>query len=657
MVGKGDEVRVKALGTVAEADARVALGRLVQSPAFRNAPQLSAFLSYIVSRTLDGHAHEIKGYTIAVEALGRPADFDPVADPIVRVEAGRLRRAIESYYAADGAHDHVRIVVERGSYVPNFVVHHDMAGKSGAGKSGEGVSGAGVSGVPELAALTEDVRTRPVGVFPLPAGVLSLPDALSPVLHSQVASTIDADIPAGADRVHPHVEGHAASVALPARPAPAMPSRWPAKAAAAVLVLVGLGLFVWWARPMAATFARLSGAETSVETSAAKALPTISVVALPSNNPLIDDVSRQFSESLTDALARFDEFVILDSAARPQGAASYDNPSSYRLEHRGQISGTSVTAVMRLIHVVSGRIVWTTNLDQDASIISEVREVRELARRVVVRLAQPYGVIHGDLRTQNLVGTQMFCVVKTYDYWNEPTEKRHADVRSCLEAVVKSDPLFHPAWALLSMIHLDEYRIGYNPREGTALDRARYSAQKAVSLSPESARALQALMAVQTVSGETEAAIRTGFAAVRRNPYDTDILADLGARLTQAGRAREGRPLLLRAADLNMARPAWHDFYLYLSARETGDIAGAKAALRSLELIDAPLALLGRALAASDAGKPDYATVAMRKLSDISPVFGRDAGEFLDRAFFAPDVRAMLIEALNKGGLATLRKG
>ena len=625
MVGKGIEERVKALGTVAEADAWAALEKLVQGTTFRNAPQLSAFLSYIVARTLDGHAHEIKGYTIAVEALGRPADFDPVADPIVRVEAGRLRRAIEGYYATDGARDPVRIAVERGSYVPRFIDLHEVSGLPGTQAPGTSAA------LPARAVPATNERAVPAT------------DARAPSANGQVASAAGPDFPT-------------AAVPTPSL-AHGTPSRWSGRAGAAALLLLGLSVAVWWFRPLGATFARLSGADVSVETSASKALPTISVVALPSNNPLIDEVSRQFSESLTDALARFDEFVILDSAAQPKDAVQPGSVSSYRLEHRGQISGTSVTAVMRLVHVGSGRIVWTTNLDQDVSIISEVREVRELARRVVVRLAQPYGVIHGDLRSQNLAGTQMFCIVKTYDYWNEPTEKRHADVRGCLEAVVKADPLFHPAWALLSMIHLDEYRIGYNPREGTALDRARFAAQRAVSLSPESARALQALMAVQTVSGETEAAIRTGFAAVRRNPYDTDILADLGARLTQAGRAREGRPLLVRAADLNMARPAWHDFYLYLSAREIGDTAGANAALRSLELIEAPLALLGRALAASDAGKPHHATLAMRKLSDISPVFGRDAGEFLDRAFFAPDVRAMLIEALNKGGLATLRKG
>jgi hypothetical protein len=90
------------LGDIAEAEARAALALLVESPAFRTAPQLAAFLGYVVNTALAGRPGEIKGYTIAVEALGRPGDFDPVVDPIVRVEAGRLRRAPDAYYDGEG---------------------------------------------------------------------------------------------------------------------------------------------------------------------------------------------------------------------------------------------------------------------------------------------------------------------------------------------------------------------------------------------------------------------------------------------------------------------------------------------------------------------------------------------------------------------------
>src|ERR1044072_8595836 len=62
----------------------------------------------------------IKGYTIAVEALGRAENFDPQADPIVRVEAMRLRRALTRYYENGGKHDPVVIALPLGNYVPMF---------------------------------------------------------------------------------------------------------------------------------------------------------------------------------------------------------------------------------------------------------------------------------------------------------------------------------------------------------------------------------------------------------------------------------------------------------------------------------------------------------------------------------------------------------
>ncbi len=100
--------------------ARDALARVMSSDAFRGAPQLASFLAYIVDLTLEGRSGEIKGYTIATQALGRDADFDPQTDPIVRVEAMRLRRALEAYYAEAGAADPLRITIPRGTYIPAF---------------------------------------------------------------------------------------------------------------------------------------------------------------------------------------------------------------------------------------------------------------------------------------------------------------------------------------------------------------------------------------------------------------------------------------------------------------------------------------------------------------------------------------------------------
>jgi hypothetical protein len=101
-------------------EVHAALNRVIASEALRGSPQLIAFLGFVVEATLRGEGHLIKAYTIGVEALGRGKDFDPNTDPIVRVEAGRLRRALERYYAGVGETDPILIHIPRGHYVAEF---------------------------------------------------------------------------------------------------------------------------------------------------------------------------------------------------------------------------------------------------------------------------------------------------------------------------------------------------------------------------------------------------------------------------------------------------------------------------------------------------------------------------------------------------------
>lgn len=103
-----------------EAEIRAALNRIVASTALGGSPKLKDFLRYVVERALAGDGARIKGYTVAVEALGRGPDFDPQTDPIVRVEASRLRHLLDAFYAGECAHEQVVIELPRGGYVPNF---------------------------------------------------------------------------------------------------------------------------------------------------------------------------------------------------------------------------------------------------------------------------------------------------------------------------------------------------------------------------------------------------------------------------------------------------------------------------------------------------------------------------------------------------------
>src|ERR1043166_8978691 len=99
---------------------RAALQRMIVSDVFSRSPQLGAFLRFVVEAVLHGKADRIKAYTIGVAVLRRDTKFDPQLDPIVRVEATRLRRAIERYYTGPGASDAVMIALPRGGYVPRI---------------------------------------------------------------------------------------------------------------------------------------------------------------------------------------------------------------------------------------------------------------------------------------------------------------------------------------------------------------------------------------------------------------------------------------------------------------------------------------------------------------------------------------------------------
>ncbi len=99
---------------------RAQLRRVLDSPDFDATDRDRRFLAYVVEEALAGRADRIKAYSIATEVFGRDASFDPQTDPIVRVEAGHLRRALDRYYLGAGRDDPLAIGVPKGSYAPSF---------------------------------------------------------------------------------------------------------------------------------------------------------------------------------------------------------------------------------------------------------------------------------------------------------------------------------------------------------------------------------------------------------------------------------------------------------------------------------------------------------------------------------------------------------
>ena len=103
------------------------LDRILESPFFRSSARSKQFLEYVVKHHLDGHPELLKERTIGTEVFQRPPGYATGEDPVVRVQAGEVRRRLEQYYQADPGDSQVRIELPLGSYSPVFLWHTSAA--------------------------------------------------------------------------------------------------------------------------------------------------------------------------------------------------------------------------------------------------------------------------------------------------------------------------------------------------------------------------------------------------------------------------------------------------------------------------------------------------------------------------------------------------
>jgi TolB-like protein len=97
---------------------RAEVNRVVASKGFARAVRLAGFLRFVVEQSLEGRAGELKETSIGVEVFGRPPDYDPKQDSVVRTEAGKLRTRLAEYYGGEGAGDPIVIELPKGGYAP-----------------------------------------------------------------------------------------------------------------------------------------------------------------------------------------------------------------------------------------------------------------------------------------------------------------------------------------------------------------------------------------------------------------------------------------------------------------------------------------------------------------------------------------------------------
>ena len=197
-----------------------------------------------------------------------------------------------------------------------------------------------------------------------------------------------------------------------------------------------------------------------------------------------------------------------------------------------------------------------------------------------------------------------------------------------------------------------------HPGEPAPLDRALAYAQRAVELRPQSARSQEALMVVWFARGETALAFAAAEKAMTLNPYDTNVVADYGARLMASGQIERGVAMLEQAVAYTVVRPAWFDSYLFLGTYLAGDLAAAAEHASMVQNDDLPLGFIARAVAANMSGDRDKARRAIEGLVALNSLWLVDPRRQIGKFFPSADIQDRLLHDLEAAGLgATSSRG
>lgn len=109
----------EAIAVIPAAEVQAALELMLASGLFNNAPRMSRLLRFLIDKAIAGAVRDTNEYAIGIEVFDRdPSVYSASEDPIVRVQIGRLREKLKSYYASRGADSDLEISIPIGSYMP-----------------------------------------------------------------------------------------------------------------------------------------------------------------------------------------------------------------------------------------------------------------------------------------------------------------------------------------------------------------------------------------------------------------------------------------------------------------------------------------------------------------------------------------------------------
>lgn len=416
-----------------DSQVREELQRIVESARFATAGRLPLLLRHLVEAALAGENERLKESVLGIEFFQRGNDFDPRLDPIVRVEARRLRARLEEYYSGEGASHPVKIEIPRGAYVPVFREADAAPVEAGPALEME----PGNEGAP-----VERPIAREAGP---PAAVPASADAVITVKRSRI---------------------------------------W---LAVAVISLLAVAAIWFWSRKQWAD----SGQSHSVAV-----LPFANLTGDASNDYVGDGMTEELIDALSrlkglQVTSRGVAFQYKGKSMDPRELGRLLNVHDV-LEGSVRQAGARIRVTARLVDTSGGFQIWSGSFDRQSKDIFDLQ--REIAESIAGALRVPLGVrgqsVLSPRYTSNIQVYDLY--LKARALANVYTEGSILHGVDLLNEAVRLDPGYAPAHASLANLYtlLAYYRV--TPAQGP-WDHALAEARQAIEIDANLSEAHSAL--------------------------------------------------------------------------------------------------------------------------------------------------------------------
>jgi TolB-like protein/tetratricopeptide (TPR) repeat protein len=567
---------------------RVQLQRILDSTELQGSARRRALLEYLVKETLADRTGELKGYSVALDVFGRGDGFDPSSDPVVRLEAGRLRRSLDTYYANTGRLDALRITIPKGAYVAHFT-------------------------------------WQPTNVVERPAGT---------ELPAPLPSTDEKTAPPELDTVRPRPIGLIAALV-----------------AGALLVVAVLSWF-WFHDDAAGVADTRGPAIIVLPFEALNTDEDTLLFAASLTQDLISDLMRFPDFRLYSAPASFRQDAMANPTALGRNlGVSYVVKGNVQAELKMIRIGVHLVDASTGQVTWSGRfeLALTPNdlLGMRGALSSAVATALGEPYGVVNTMLS-----HRLTATSEPSMTSYACVLRAYEYRRTFEDALFAPALACLTEAVSRDPDYADAWAMLGWLHLDAVRQDMvAPAEfPNHLAQAQDAGMRAVRLDPGSQRGLEALAAIAFFNASYDEAERLQRKALALNPNDPEALAQLGWRLAVRGNWEDGLPALEMAIARSADPPGWYYHLIAVHDYLEGDFSQALAAAEHSARVGSVIGLSLAAISHAKLGDMDAAQKNLAAMAESWPLLARDPAAAFRKFQVEEALVSKLVEALQEAG-------